>query len=308
MLTSGPAGRRRVIVVGDVTTDVVAVLHDPVATDSDTPARIQVSSGGQAANTACWLARHDHPVTLLSCVGDDWFGRARQRELSELGVDCAFQWCTEAGTGTVIVLSQGCGRSMLTDRGANTRLSGDGIDAVIAGRPDAGHLHLSGYVLLDPDSRPAGLHALALARSHGLTTSVDAASVQPLREAGIDNCLSWLAGIDLLLANEAEAAVLSHGLAAESAACALTTVAQYVVVKRGAAGAVWAGRDGALLRVRARPVEVADTTGAGDAFAAGLLSALIDGRPPASATARGVDFGAAAASTVGGYPAARART
>lgn len=304
MLNRSYANQRRVIVVGDVTTDIVARLHQPMAIGSDTPARIQMTSGGQAANTASWLARHNHPVTLLSSVGDDWFGHARLGELTELGVDCAFHWCAEISTGTVIVVSRGSERSMLSERGANRNLPEADVEAVIANAPGAGHLHLSGYVLLDSTSRDAGLRALATARSCGLSISVDAASVQPLREAGISACLSWLEGIDLLLANEEEAGVLTDGLAAEGAACALTAVAQNVVVKRGSAGAVWAGRDGALLRTPARPAQVTDTTGAGDAFAAGLLSALIDGYELASAMARAVDFGTEAATAVGGFPTA----
>ncbi len=66
----------RIVVVGDVITDVVATLHTPLATGSDTPARIRVTGGGQAANTAAWLAAAATPVTLVGVVGD---GSGRHR-------------------------------------------------------------------------------------------------------------------------------------------------------------------------------------------------------------------------------------
>lgn len=302
VLSQSPAERRRVIVIGDVTTDIITMLDQPVAVGSDTAVRIRISGGGQAANTAGWLAWHNHPVTLLASVGDDTFGHCRLAELRALGVDCAFHWCPGVPTGMVIVLSNGSERSMLSERGANMRLPVSHVDALITGLPDAAHVHLSGYVLLDDGSRPAGLRALAAARDRGLTISVDAASAQPLRAAGIGRCLSWLDGVDLLLANEDEAAVLTGGMPAEGAACALTAVARNVVVKRGAAGAVWAGRNGVRLSSPARPAAAVDTTGAGDAFAAGLLSALLEGCDQASALDRAIDFGAAAATGIGGGP------
>ena len=62
---------KRVVVVGDMVTDVLAVLTGPLAAGSDTPARIHVAGGGQAANTAAWLSWYGVPVTLVAAVGDD---------------------------------------------------------------------------------------------------------------------------------------------------------------------------------------------------------------------------------------------
>src|SRR4029079_18059373 len=97
-------------------------------------------------------------------------------------------------------------RTMLADRGANLLLTPADVDAALESAPDAAHLHLSGYVLLDPASAPAGRHALAAARARGLSTSVDAASAGPLRRA--PDLLSWVRGVDVLFANLAEALVL----------------------------------------------------------------------------------------------------
>ncbi|MGC5017691.1 carbohydrate kinase family protein [Micromonospora sp. DT47] len=297
-------GPSRVVVVGDLITDVVAMLAGPLAPGSDTPATIRVSGGGQAANTAAWLAAQDVPVTLVGAVGDDGAGRDRVAELERAGVDCAVEVHGDAASGTVIVLATGAERTMVTERGANLRLTAAHVERAVAAAPDAAHLHLSAYPLLDAASRPAGLRGLAVARERGLTTSVDAASAAPLRRIGAAAFLSWVRDVDLLLVNADEAAVLAGGLDPAAQARALSASARRVVVKRGEAGAVWVDRSATVGVAPARRVAVVDVTGAGDAFAAGLLSAWLGGADPRAALARAGDLGALAVSTVGARPAA----
>ncbi|MFG3704918.1 carbohydrate kinase family protein [Micromonospora sp. NPDC047670] len=292
----------RVLVVGDLITDVVAVLAGPVATGSDAPAAIRFSGGGQAANTAAWLAAQGVSVTLVGAVGDDGQGRERVVELERAGVDCAVTRHPEHATGTVIVLATAGERTMITERGANLRLAPADVDAALAAAPDARHLHLSGYTLLDAESRPAGLRALAAARERGLTTSVDAASAAPLRRVGAAAFLSWVRGVDLLLVNADEATVLAGGLDPAAQGRALSASARRIVVKQGAAGAVWVDRDATVAVAPARRAAVVDVTGAGDAFAAGLLAAWLDGAGPEVALARAGDLGALAVSQVGARP------
>ncbi|MEV4478577.1 carbohydrate kinase family protein [Micromonospora coxensis] len=293
----------RVVVVGDLITDVVAVLAGPLATGSDTPATIQVSGGGQAANTAAWLAALAVPVTLVGAVGDDGAGGDRVAELERVGVDCAVEVHPGATTGTVIVLATGDERTMVTERGANLRLTAGHVERALAAAPDVAHLHLSAYCLLDAASRPAGLAALAVARERGLTTSVDAASAAPLRRVGAAAFLSWVRDVDLLLVNADEAGGLAGGLDPGAQARVLSASARRVVVKRGGAGAVWFDRSATVSVAPSRRVAVVDVTGAGDAFAAGLLAAWLDGATPKAALTRAGDLGALAVSTVGARPA-----
>lgn len=277
------------IVVGDLVTDVLAVTAAPPEAGTDTEGTIRLTGGGQGANTAAWLAAAHTAVTLVAAVGDDDAGRARVAELAAAGVHCAVSTYPEA-TGTVLVLAAAGERTMIADRGAGLRLSEADVDAGLAAAPTATHLHLSGYVLLDAASRPAGRHALAAARTRGLTTSVDAASAGPLgRTPGFAD---WIRGADLLLANADEAAALGD----------LTSVARHVIVKRGAAGASWSTPGGVLATATAQTVPVADPTGAGDAFAAGLLAAWLSGSPPAAALRAGVLFGARAVGAIGSRP------
>jgi ribokinase len=156
---------------------------------------------------------------------------------------------------------------------------------------------------LDAASRGAGLRALAAARERGLTASVDAASARPLRQVGAAAFTDWVRDVDLLLANTDEAAVLAGARDAGSQARTLTAVARHAVVKRGGEGAVWAGRDGTVSALSSPRVPVVDATGAGDAFAAGLLAAWVAGATAREALERAGELGAVAVSTVGARPA-----
>ncbi|MEU0551984.1 carbohydrate kinase family protein [Micromonospora sp. NPDC005979] len=295
----------RVVVVGDVITDVVAVLTAPLAAGTDTAAEISLGGGGQAANTAAWVAAQGFAVTLVGAVGDDDAGRDRAAELARAGVDCVLDRVSGVPTGTVVVLTADGERTMVTSRGANLRLTAEHVGKALAAAPDAGHLHLSAYTLLDAASRAAGLRALAAARERGLTTSVDAASAGPLRRVGARAFLGWVRDVDLLLVNADEATVLAGGLDPAAQGRALSATARRVVVKRGAAGAVWVeGRTTAVSVAAARRVAVVDVTGAGDAFAAGLLTAWLGGASASAALDRATELGALAVSSVGARPPA----
>ncbi|GIF66930.1 ribokinase [Asanoa ishikariensis] len=297
-------GPVRVAVAGDAVTDVVAVLAGPPVPDTDTAAAIRFTGGGQAANTAAWLAWHGVPVTLLATVGADEAGAARLAELRAAGVDCPLPPRRDAPTGTVIVLAEGGRRTMITDRGASLLLDPDEVALALAAA-GAGHLHLSGYPLLDDRSRPAGLRALATARDLGLTISVDAASAAPLRQVGGPAFRSWVRGVDLLLANADEAAVLAEDSGADpvdQARALAADLSAAVVVKLGGAGAVWADPDGTVATAPAVTALVVDPTGAGDAFAAGLLATLLAGGDPESCLKAAAAAGARAVVAVGARP------
>jgi ribokinase len=284
----------RVVVVGDVMTDIVASLSGPVAHGSDTPARIVQRGGGAGANVAAWLARAGAAVTLIGRVGDDASGREVTERLLAEGVDARLTTDPARSTGTCVVLVEPGGeRSMLPDAGANA-----GLEAVPL-PDDATHLHLAGYALLHPGSRPAARAMLADASARGLTVSVDPSSAAPLARAGAAAFLEWIEGVQLLLPNRDEAAALTGLPDPEAAGRALTAHAGEVVVKLGAQGALWTDGD-AQLRVPAVDVHAADTTGAGDAFAAGLLAARLAGAAPADALAAGCALAAEAVARAGG--------
>jgi len=307
-----PTAGDRILVVGDIVTDVVAVLDAPLLAGSDTAARITVTGGGAGANTAAWLASRGAPVTLCGVVGADATGEARLSELIGAGVDLAVREAAEATTGSIVVLAERSERTFVTDRGANLLLSEADVSGAIAGVPDLVHVHVSGYPLLDDRSRAAGRHALALALRKGMTTSVDAASAGPLRLAGGAAFLSWVRGCHVLFANVDEAEALlgeasSVAPADELAARVATAVAggahdPIVVVKLGRDGAVAATAAGLVVSVPAVHAETVDPTGAGDAFAAGFLMSWRAGGDLTEALQDGAQLGALATATVGARP------
>ncbi|MEU4214373.1 PfkB family carbohydrate kinase [Actinoplanes sp. NPDC026623] len=292
-----------VLVVGDLVTDVLVTHAGNIAVGSDTSARITVGGGGQAANTAAWLARAGSGVTLVAAVGGDHAGRERIAELIALGVRCTVRAHPGAVTGSVVVLSSAHERTMITDRGAALLLSPADVAAAVKAAPGATHLHLSGYPLLHAGSRAAGVAALTAAAERGLTTSVDVASADPLRRLGAEAFLDLVRGTDVLLCNSDEAEVLVGAGSPRQQAAHLTAYAGNVVIKLGPDGAVWGTPDGTMRSIAAAPVPALDPTGAGDAFAAGLLTAWCSGAGPDAALTAGTELGALAVQTLGGRPA-----
>jgi ribokinase len=274
-------------------TDVIASLSGPIAQASDTPARVVQRGGGAGANVATWLARAGAPVTLIGRVGDDRAGRDIAERLRDEGVDTRLAIDPARATGTCVVLVEPGGeRSMLPDAGANAGLEAAPLP------DDAAHLHLTGYALLHPGSRPAARAMLADAAARGIAVSVDPSSTAPLHRAGAATFFEWIAGVQLLLPNRDEAAALTSMPDPKASARALTAHAREVVVKLGPQGALWT--DGSeQLRAPAVDVQVVDTTGAGDAFAAGLLAARLAGAGPADALGAGCALAAEAVGRAG---------
>jgi sugar/nucleoside kinase (ribokinase family) len=289
-----------VVVIGDIMVDVVVLPLGPFNRGSDTPSRVVVSPGGSAANQAVALAAAGAEVHLVAAVGDDEFGRATAASLAASGARAHLQVCRGERTGVVVALVDASGeRSMLTDRGANLRLRTDALDTAlfVAGR----HLHLSGYELLDEATRPVGLAALELAAAAGMTRSVDPCSAGPLAALGPASFLAWTGGIEWCCANIDEGRALTGATNPDDVLAALRPYYREVVVTLGAEGALLAGPGNDRLHCLADDVEVADTTGAGDAFTGTFLARRLSGDGPELA----VRAGLAAAARVVGEPGAR---
>jgi sugar/nucleoside kinase (ribokinase family) len=314
-----PGGR--VVCVGDVMLDISAALAGPLVTGSDTPAPISFCHGGSAANTAAWLASLGVPCVFAGRVGDDPFGRDAVAALRAHGVMTKVSIDPDNPTGVCLVLVGPDGeRTMVPSAGANASLSPADLGDDLLTAED--HLHLSGYTLLHEGSRPAALFALRLAGSVSASVSVDAASAGPIRTVGAQRFLDWMPAGAVLLANADELAALTGaddpdaggvdpdaggvdpdmgGVDPDAGLAALVARQLTVVLKRGSEGSVLATAAG-FWRSAAEPVEVRDTTGAGDAFAAGLLAALWSGAEVGEALSEANRLGAVAVGVLGGRP------
>lgn len=285
----------RVVCIGDVMVDVQAQLPGPLAPGSDTPAPVTVSGGGAAANTAAWLASAGCAATLVGRVGSDAFGRRALEDLAAAGVDVEMTVDPRLPTGICIVLVGPDGeRTMIPSAGANS------VGGVVPELTAGDHLHVSGYALFHPEARAAALCAVIAARSLELPLSVDAASAAPLRRYGAQRFLDDVSPA-LLFANRDEAAVLADTADEEAAVRALALRCGQAIVKCGADGALWS--DGSqLITVAARRVPVLDSTGAGDAFAAGVLAARARGAAVRDWLEAGHELAARAVQQAGARP------
>jgi ribokinase len=281
-----------VVCVGDLMVDVLARLPGPLAPGSDTPAPITFAGGGAAANVAAWLVTAGATATFAGGVGDDAFGRQAVDELHAAGVRTAVTIDAARPTGVCLVLIGPDGeRTMIPSGGANAGHGGSLPDV-------ADWLYLSGYALLAPGSRDYAHVALEHARQRQWSVAVDVASAAPLTALGPETFLNWLDTDVLVFANADEATVLTGRADPAAAAVALALRCGRGVVKRGAAGAVWS--DGVGVRsVGAHPAELVDSTGAGDAFAAGFLACAGDESQRLAAAAR---LAARAVGQVGARP------
>jgi sugar/nucleoside kinase (ribokinase family) len=291
----------RIVCIGDLLVDVSVHVTTPLALGSDTPARITVQCGGQAANVAAWLRAAGVAATLVARVGADAFGAYLRAELTAAGIDLRLTADPQRRTGTCVVLVGVDGeRTMLPDPGANAGAA----EIPAAALDGAALLYVSGYALLREQTRPAAQAAIAAARARKCPIAVDAASAAPLAAAEPPGLPGWLDGPVLLFANAAEATVLL-GRPDEQPA-AVTALAQgygEAVLTAGDRGAWWS--DGVRVEhAAAEAATVRDTTGAGDAFAAGTLAARAGGATPAAALHAGALLAARAVELPGASPPA----
>src|SRR6201995_4606888 len=292
----------RVVVIGALMTDAVARATLPLARGSDTPANVTMHGGGSGANVAAWLGADGADVAFIGRRGADIPGRNRDMELMGYGVDARLVMAPERPTGTCVVMVTHKGENtMLSDPGANSALSPDDLPRdLFAG---GNHMHVSGYTLLSEGARPAALAAIQYSIRAGMPVSVDAASAAPLERAGAEPFLELSNGATLLFVNEAESQVLTGRDDAEQAARGLTAWYPQVVIKMGAAGALFYANGRPPVQRPAAPVDrIVDGTGAGDAFCAGFLAAWLDKKPPGEALSSGCRLAAHALGLVGARP------
>ncbi|CAN5305943.1 PfkB family carbohydrate kinase [soil metagenome] len=249
-------------VVGDLVEDVVVWPDGPVARGSDTPSRVFRSRGGSAANVAV-AAAPLVPTRFLGCVGTDPLGERLVAELAAAGTEVRVQ--RRGRTGTIVVLVDVDGeRTFLPDRAAAADLG----PVPATDLEGAAVLHVPAYGLHGGRTATSVRELLAAAADRAAPVSLDASSWAVVREIR-----------DLAALVERVRPVVLFANADEARELPLPMTSTTVVVKDGARPTTVLLADGSSLSVPVRPVErVRDSTGAGDAFAAGWLSAMMEGR------------------------------
>ena len=249
--------------IGDLVEDVVVWLNTELNIGSDTESVIRRTRGGSAANVSMFAALTGTPSRFIGQVGHDRLGSHLCEVLRDSGVDV--QVISDGRTGSIVVLVQPNGqRSFLTDRGVASHLAH--FDAALMN--DVSILHVPTYSLTDEPLASTCLQYITAARATGALISIDASSSSVLTQYGTDRyrAIIHLLLPDVFLCNEDEAAVLGLGANLPMAGAVLT------VIKQGPLPVIAVQHNGTTTEVAVTPVaNIVDSTGAGDAFAAGFL-------------------------------------
>ena len=304
-----PARPEVIVTIGDLIDDIVVRLRSPIAYESDTPATIEHRRGGSAANMAVAVAALGHDARFIGHVGDDATGDRLIATLRAEGVETVVRRGGRSAT-VVVLLDEDGERTMLTDRGSCADLADpdpawlDGVDA----------LHIPLYSLIGGKLAETAATMIEWAHDRRVMVSIDASSssviqgnrvkatrallrrlrpdavlcnadeFETLFASGPDSALEVaLDAIDAMSADRTWPGAAAGGKPAvpkpavpEPAASAPD--GEYtIVVKGGAAPTMVIGVDGTRVHVPVPPLDgVRDTTGAGDAFAAGFVSARVE--------------------------------
>ncbi|MGQ9489677.1 MAG: ribokinase [Anaerolineae bacterium] len=287
----------RITVLGSLNMDlVIRAPRHPLPGETLTGGPFRIFPGGKGANQAVAAARLGGQVTMIGRVGADPFGDTLIAGLQADGVDTACVGRSTEATGVALITVSAAGENTIVIApGANGSVSPDTVmtyrDAIVS----ADALLLQLEVPL-----PAVEAAAGLAHAAGVPVILNPAPAQPLPA-------SLLRHVTYLIPNQHEAALLA-GLPTDTdagaAAAARTLQAagiQTVVMTLGERGAL-VFADGRQVSVPSYPVQVVDTTAAGDAFVAAFAVALTEGKSPVAAARWGCAAGALACTVLGAQP------
>ena len=247
--------------LGDLLLDVIVRAPGPnLAAGADTPVETRLATGGQAANVASWVAELGAEARCVAKRGDDAAGQLAAALLAQREVDLVGP-VASGSTGVVVAFVAADGeRTMATDRGVAVELRQDELHP--AWFDGCAWLCLSGYALLAEPIAEAALAAARLSRARDAQVAVDLSSWSAIRAYGAERFRANLDAVapEVVFANEPEWEMVGGAYA----------LAQTAVVKRGSRGVEVRTPDG-VEQFEPIGAEVVDTTGAGDALAAGFL-------------------------------------
>lgn len=271
--------------------------HLPAAGELVMADDLVLNIGGCASNAAMDLARLGIHASICGRVGNDAFGKFVEETLSSRGVDCRGLAVDPkfATSQTLIVNVKGQDRRFVHCFGANRGLSAEDLDAALT--PETKVLYVGGYLIL-PGLDPYALaRVFRRAREQGTVTVLDVATPGP--GAYVGRLAPALRETDVFLPNVDEAdLILGEPDPVKQADLFRGMGAKRVVITQGERGSV-AVSDTLRVRVAAFPINFVDGTGGGDAFDAGYIAGLLDGRDELGCLALASAIGASCVRAVG---------
>jgi ribokinase len=288
-----------IVVFGSINADLVATVAElPCEGETRTASSYAVHAGGKGANQALAARRAGASVALFGAVGRDGFADVALGTLRDGGVDLSGVAITHRPTGVALIHVDAQGRNTITI------VPGANAEADSATVADAA-LGAATTLLLQLEVPAAEVIALAgRAHDRGSRVILNLAPPLPVPDALLD-------AVDVLVANEHEAEFVARecGLPSDPVdfcAAAADRWRLAAIVTLGAEGLVAADR-AHRYRVAAAPVDVRDTTAAGDAFVGALAAALDRNAALREALAEGAAAGSHACAREGAQPSIGAR-
>ncbi len=280
----------RVFVVGSLNLDLVLpVTRIPGPGETILSGSPQRLCGGKGANQAVAAARSGAQVVMVGCVGADEAGERHLELLGDEGVDVSGVTRTSTPTGMAVIAVDGHGENVIiVAPGANQESKAETVGRHL------NDLCAADIVVAQGEIPAEGI--LAAARKAAAVGARFVLNLAPV--AALD--LASLA-VSILIVNEHEAAQLRPGAgdARQTAAALMSELCCAVVVTLGGAGVVVADSGSVCVVPAYRPVEIVDTTGAGDAFVGSFAAALAEGRSLREAVRWGAASGSLAVAAAG---------
>jgi sugar/nucleoside kinase (ribokinase family) len=295
------ANQKIIAVAGNVTLDIICKTVDDVPRhDSSSFQDAAVTPGGCASNTALNLAQQGEKVCLIACTGDDQVAEILSRSWSKFGIDTRFVAQVKDQTSGVSIglVDSDFQPRFIHTAGAHRELRPPALDPGKLAGLGVGFLHIAGYFVLPGMLEPGLDLILKKIRAANIYLTLDVVTSPAMLTP--DPLWPVLPVLDLFLCNQREAEILS-GLNDPGSAASFfhDRGARAVVIKLGSRGCWLSVSGSGFLIPGETPARVLDTTGAGDAFAAGLLSALRQGLALPEACQRANRQGAAAVEFLG---------
>ena len=282
-----------IVVVGSINMDlVVRAPHLPQPGETILGRDFKTFLGGKGANQAVAASRLGGHVKLIGRVGNDAFGAELLRTLQNDRVDTTFVHCdTAAPSGVALITVEDAGQNtIVVASGANAKLTPAEVDAAEAAFNGAAVL------LLQLEIPPATvLRAIEVAKKQRVRVLLNPAPAQPLD-------VELLSQVDYLVPNQIELALLTQTDSVPEGVARLQALGvKHVVVTLGGEGVAVCEAE-KTDRLAAHPVNVVDTTAAGDAFVGSFAVALTEGRSTREAAEWGNAAGALAVTRAGAQP------
>lgn len=290
-----PSERSKVVCLGRIYCDIIFTgLHEmPVLGQERFAQDVTIAAGGGAYITAAHLASLGRPAALLTRLGTDPLSRGLDAELEASGIDLScIERSDDAGPQPTVALVKDGERAFVSRRAGGSRPST--LEQALSAH-DVAHLHIAEFATLkdNPD-------VIALARRSGLTVSLDPSWDDRLIRQDAE-FFELCSGVDVFLPNVEEGKALTGESSAAAILRSLRERFPLVVLKRGEHGAM-ASCNESCVSAEAIPVDVVDTTGAGDAFNAGFLHSWLRTSDLEASLAAGIKSGALSVQSAGGAP------